>query len=102
MYSMKTLTNWSSNKIKRKERCIMKQYLKVDEEVIKALKAAGRADLLESQRSMERADFLAKVSNANLRELAIRFPHVVISGEMVYCFSDRAGKEFKWYFRSIK
>ncbi len=79
----------------------MKQFLKVDEEVIKALKAAGREDLLEG-RTQERADYEGFVRNVNLRELVLRFPHVVISGEKVFCFSGKANKEFKWYFRSIK
>jgi len=80
----------------------MKQFLKVDEEVIKILRSAGRADLLEKSKTQEKVDFVAKVSNANLRELAIRFPHVVVSSGMVYCFHERPEKEFKWYFRSVK
>ena len=80
----------------------MKQFLKVDEEVIKLLRSAGRADLLEKSKTQERADYEGLARNVNLREITLRFPHVVISGEKVFCFSDRAGKEFKWYFRSIK
>ena len=80
----------------------MKQFLKVDEEVIKILRSAGRADLLEKSKTQEKVDYVGFVRNTNLREMAIRFPHVVISGEMVYCFQERPGKEFKWYFRSVK
>ena len=86
----------------------MKQFLKVDEEVIKVLKAAGRADLLEKSKTQERADYEGLARNVNLRELVLKFPHVVISGDpetglaKVYCFSGRSGKEFKWYFRSVK
>jgi len=49
-----------------------------------------------------KVDFVGALSNVNLRELAIRFPHVVVSGNMVYCFQSRPEKEFEWYFRSVK
>ena len=64
----------------------MKQYLRVSDEIIRVLKAAGRADLLEKSKTQEKVDFVGALSNVNLRELAIRFPHVVVSSGMVYCF----------------
>ena len=79
----------------------MKQFLKVDEEVIKALKAAGRADLLESRRTIEKADFTTEFSKENLEKAIKNYDIVVVQGNKLNGYKNRVGKEFKVYFRTL-
>ena len=79
----------------------MKQFLKVDEEVIKALKAAGRADLLERRRTIEKADFTTEFSKENLEKAIKYYDIVVVQDGKINSYKNRVGKEFKVYFRTL-
>ena len=79
----------------------MKQYLKVDEEVIKILRSAGRADILESRRTIEKADFTTEFSKENLEKAIKHYDIVVVQDGKINSYKNRAGKEFKVYFRTL-
>jgi len=79
----------------------MKQYLKVDEEVVKLLRSAGRADLLESRRTIEKADFTTEFSKENLEKAIKYYDIVVVQDGKINSYKNRVGKEFKVYFRTL-
>jgi len=79
----------------------MKQYLKVDEEVVKLLRSAGRADLLESRRTIEKADFTTEFSKENLEKAIKNYDIVVVQDGKINSYKNRVGKEFKVYFRTL-
>jgi len=79
----------------------MKKFLKVDEEVVKTLRAAGRADLLESRRTIEKADFTTEFSKENLEKAIKNYDIVVVQGNKLNGYKNRVGKEFKVYFRTL-
>mgnify|MGYP001271249781 FL=1 len=79
----------------------MKKFLKVDEEVVKTLRAAGRADLLESRRTIEKADFTTEFSKENLEKAIKYYDIVVVQDGKINSYKNRVGKEFKVYFRTL-
>ena len=80
----------------------MRKYVKVDQTIVNLFKKAGLENLLETKRTIEKADFTTEFSKENL-EKAIKYYDIVVVQDKhtIIAYNNRVGKEFKVYFRTL-
>ncbi len=79
----------------------MRKYVKVDQTIVDLFKKAGLENLLETKRTIEKADFTTEFSKENLEKAIKNYDIVVVQGNKLNGYKNRVGKEFKVYFRTL-